>query len=180
MRGRIAEDVDLPVLRGHVADGVEHQIDHRELTGHPRRRHIADRDLDRVATRLARDPRRHRPAQLDATHRHTASGQRRGDPPGPNGELEYRAVGQFFEDVHRGRHHLGQVRTARGVVARGHALGEPAVRRVVSRVRRTDHGRRRYARDRAPLTPFSTPVRPRRPVAHPRQITEPRRPPTRS
>lgn len=154
VRGRITEDVDLPVLRGHVTDGVEHQVGQGELAGYPRRRHVADRDLDLVAARLAGDPRSHRPAHLDAAHRHATRSQRGGDPAGSDGKLKHRAAAsQVFKDVHHRHHHFGRVSAARGVIVRCHALREPAVGEIVYFHRSLPHHPKEDASTQFPAPP---------------------------
>jgi hypothetical protein len=51
-------------------------------------REVADRDADPLPSRLGQEPRCHRPRELDPAHLDPACGQRQGDPPGPDPELE--------------------------------------------------------------------------------------------
>jgi len=86
MMRRILEAGDLRVLCHQVHDRVEHQIDEREPTGDARGAHVADRDVERVATWLRPQLPDHRVRELDPHDVHTARCERQRDKHGGDEE----------------------------------------------------------------------------------------------
>jgi hypothetical protein len=68
VRGRVGEDRQLLVLRGHVHDRVRHQVHEIEGAGHARGGHVADGHRDRLGAGLGEQLFCHVRGQLDAVH----------------------------------------------------------------------------------------------------------------
>src|SRR2546421_225353 len=68
VRGDVLEARHLARLRGEVSDRVEHHVCDGEGPLDPRRRKVADRDVDVLAARLLAESGGHRLRQLDPVH----------------------------------------------------------------------------------------------------------------
>ncbi len=126
--GRVAEALDLLLLRAQVGDRVPDQVDERELAGHPGRRHVAHDDRDGALVDLAPQLRDHRCRELDPRDRYAASGQGDRDPTGPDGELERRpGAGQPGQEVDGGIEYVGRELLGRALVVALRRLLVPQV-----------------------------------------------------
>ncbi|GAB2800711.1 hypothetical protein GCM10027073_36150 [Streptomyces chlorus] len=98
----VAETDHLLRLRRQIQDRVEEQVGDGERPVHPRRREIADRDVDRVTAWLGTQPGNHRLRQVDAVDLDSALCQWQRDAPRPDAQLKGPAtVGQARQKVDR-------------------------------------------------------------------------------
>jgi hypothetical protein len=86
--GCVRDHRELLVLRRHVHDAVRDHVDQRELTRKPGGRHVADREGDRVGTRLRAELLGHGRRQLDPLDVDPSPTERQRDPPGSRTELD--------------------------------------------------------------------------------------------
>ncbi len=102
----VGHALEAAALRVAVAEGEERAVDdadQREATVDGHVGEVADRDRDAVAARLGPELRDHRLAGVDPGDRDAAFGERQGEPPGPDGELERGAgSGQVRQERDRG------------------------------------------------------------------------------
>lgn len=114
MPGRVAEALDLRVLREEISDRVEDEIDERELPVHARGRHVSDDDGD--AARLLLQDSGHGSRVFDPGHVHAPRVQGDRNTTGADRELQSTAVRCEFREERgstlqqcRGEHSGGRV-----------------------------------------------------------------------
>jgi hypothetical protein len=82
VRSRVAEALDLLVLRREVGDRVPHDVDDVECAVHSGGRAVPDRGTDLIGARLGEQLPDHRSGQVDAVHPRDTLTQRQCDPAG--------------------------------------------------------------------------------------------------
>jgi hypothetical protein len=90
--GGVLEHRHLLVLRRDIHDRVPHQVDQRERAVETGRGHVADRDLDLAAPRLASKLFDHVGRQLDAVHPDSPGGEGQRHPARAHREFERRSI----------------------------------------------------------------------------------------
>ena len=90
VRGDVLEAPHLVVLRQHVEERVEHDIDQPVRADRRRRRHVPQRHGDRIAAGLLTQLCDHRHGEVDAVDRHAGGRERQRDAAGADRELECR------------------------------------------------------------------------------------------
>src|SRR4051794_37559957 len=88
MGRRVSETVDLLLLREEDDEGVPDRVDECERPIHPRRRHVADRDIYVLASGSLAHLRHHVRRDVDTAHSNAELVERRCDATGPDAELE--------------------------------------------------------------------------------------------